>query len=171
MSQTAAYVLKIPRDTCSNACCLHGVTSLRRPRELLNWRKWMKIPTSFPITGPHLLYSSLTNSMFEMMKTKFQQNPMRAVGWRDVAILSTSANDISFHHMTQRQNYDDMFSVYGGFTRVSWCWWSLPWHYFFSIYRLTSFIRAGRNGCLVESSQCHPPWRLHTGWGWGLHRL
>ena len=35
------------------------------------------------------------------------------------AILSTSANNISFHHMTQRQNYDDIFTVYGGFTRVS----------------------------------------------------
>lgn len=34
-------------------------------------------------------------------------------------VLSTSANNISFHRMTQRQNYDDLFTVYGGFTRVS----------------------------------------------------
>lgn len=35
------------------------------------------------------------------------------------AVLNTSANNTSFHRMTQRQNYDDVLTVYGGFTRVS----------------------------------------------------
>ena len=36
------------------------------------------------------------------------------------SILSTSANNLSFHRMTQRQNYDRLFTVYGGFTKVRW---------------------------------------------------